>query len=1327
MTIMCKGRGKSATCFYFDFFPLDTMSVLILLFSTLWLAAENRVIHVDYNNGSNDESCLNEQRGIACQSLDYALNSFSPNESNMAIMIASGKQYLDTSVTVSGVSNLLIEGGADTLIECEGNGGIEVIAVTELTIKDVTFSECAFVHNASSDVFFRSAIHILNSTNVMLCNVDITNSPGFGLALVDTGGTVIIENSNFRYNRVPQDEMDEFVGGGGVYIEFSTCSPGFDTLCESDDIENPFSSDNNYTILNCSFESNNASLSPPDAPITYSTDNGPSLQSFGRGGGLSLSLKGTASRNVISIKNCKFFGNGAIDGGGLSVNIDDLATNNTIFIGDDRDGGVSILKNRATRGGGGGGLVIGFFNSEKAHSNKIIVRGVTFDKNWACYGGGVSLYSTRMPYGVTSKLQNRIGFHDCIWRGNTAEIGAAVVLFPEDWTLISDGYLPTPTFEDCRFVENSLNFENKRHFSNGGVISSHTFSLNLSSSIEISHNGGSGMHILTGDIRVLPNTVLNITNNTAVKGGGLMLMNFASIIAHNGSSIIFRDNNASDVGGAIYYYSSDTLDFVNSRRCFIRYNNGSNTKISFVNNDAVYGKAIYAESLRPCTKDEHDKTEKRPDEYFLGDPFHFEEPNIDAPHTISTSAKELTMETYQCFSPGIIYPLNINVTDDMGENVDTILLATCDEKSKVKSQYKYLSEDYKMAINGKINTNTKVTLQTTNARSLGITLNITLLPCPPGYVLSSNEESCICSVTEKPIPGIVACNDTTNNAILKIGYWAGCNDNGTLLTAQCPLGYCDYGNVNDNGLVTLPSKCKDLNESQSLCSENRNGTVCGECATGYSVHYHSTRFICRECHENIGALYYILSELLPLTVLFIFVIYFDVSVTSGSVNSFILFVQVLDFFQVTAFHSYDPPKAVSILNEIYWFVFGFLNLDFFRLDQLSFCIWDGMNVLQVLVFKYVTSLYGLFLLFCLFIMMKFCKPLRRCLGRGNADGRYSIVHGITTLMIITYSQITKVSFQILTRVELCEEMNKCSKKVVFLSGGTEFMTQEHLYYAIPAMLVVIYAVLLPLILIAHPFYLMGKKLLLDKDIMQEKERVCCSCCSTNLGLLFKPTTDSLQSCFKDNMRFFAGLFFLYRLLSSASFAFSTTAMAMYSLLEVLILVMLTANAIFQPYQKKFHNILDTLMFADLAIINGMSLYNFASTQYMTDQESTNIIASIQVVLIYIPLFYVAILLSLKLLAYKFRSVRYKLRHLNTHISIYDPRMLEQDQHEDRLRNYRQREQNEDEEQRELVVSDNRNRSFNSNRLPARLFEEESERDLRRQGKRYGTAMARYTK
>jgi len=62
------------------------------------------------------------------------------------------------------------------------------------------------------------------------------------------------------------------------------------------------------------------------------------------------------------------------------------------------------------------------------------------------------------------------------------------------------------------------------------------------------------------------------------------------------------------------------------------------------------------------------------------------------------------------------------------------------------------------------------------------------------------------------------------------------------------------------------------------------------------------------------------------------------------------------------------------------------------------------------------------------------------------------------------------------------------------------------------------------------------------------------------------------------------------------------------------------HSLAQPYKKWWHNALDTLIFANLAIINGITLYNFTCAAYGQDQSV--ILISVQNVMIFLPIIYV---------------------------------------------------------------------------------------------------------
>ena len=70
----------------------------------------------------------------------------------------------------------------------------------------------------------------------------------------------------------------------------------------------------------------------------------------------------------------------------------------------------------------------------------------------------------------------------------------------------------------------------------------------------------------------------------------------------------------------------------------------------------------------------------------------------------------------------------------------------------------------------------------------------------------------------------------------------------------------------------------------------------------------------------------------------------------------------------------------------------------------------------------------------------------------------------------------------------------------------------------------------------------------------------------------------------------------------------------------ILLFMLTLHTICQPYVKRAHNIVDTLLLANLVLINYISFFNFhKSRSHSLDYGATVSAASIQLVLIYLPL------------------------------------------------------------------------------------------------------------
>ncbi len=122
---------------------------------------------------------------------------------------------------------------------------------------------------------------------------------------------------------------------------------------------------------------------------------------------------------------------------------------------------------------------------------------------------------------------------------------------------------------------------------------------------------------------------------------------------------------------------------------------------------------------------------------------------------------------------------------------------------------------------------------------------------------------------------------------------------------------------------------------------------------------------------------------------------------------------------------------------------------------------------------------------------------------------------------------------------------------------------------------------------------------------------------------YKPFFDSFQGTFRDECRYFSGLYFLYRLLILLTYALTVNLLSFYVLNEILLVLMLSLHSWVGPYKNKWHNRLDIFLFALLAVINGITLYNHVEKLEENTTLIVEVTSSIQVMLAYLPLVYIS--------------------------------------------------------------------------------------------------------
>ena len=189
-------------------------------------------------------------------------------------------------------------------------------------------------------------------------------------------------------------------------------------------------------------------------------------------------------------------------------------------------------------------------------------------------------------------------------------------------------------------------------------------------------------------------------------------------------------------------------------------------------------------------------------------------------------------------------------------------------------------------------------------------------------------------------------------------------------------------------------------------------------------------------------------------------------------------------------------------------------------------------------------------------------------------------------------------------------------------GGLKYFSQQHLLYAIPAIISLCTLVLFPIIyLLLIPVTL---KLL---HVCKFSEHQCVLKAVDILKYSkLMPMRDIFQSCFKNDLRLFAGIYFAYRVCLCAVITFSGDSVANMVITELGLVIVLGIHAIAQPYKDRVHNMLDAALFLNLVIINTMRIilhtYLTLYIDFSSDKEITGVVAlltSVQIFLICIPI------------------------------------------------------------------------------------------------------------
>ena len=1127
---------------------------------------------------------------------------------------------------------------------------------------------------------FRSALYFLFCENVNFERVTVTHSCGTGLTLYSTTGDNVFQSCNFSYNQADPG----YPGGGGVYIEFLVCVPGKPEEClNHPSYRNALLEDNSnahYTFNDSFFGFNSNQNVNDGTKYTFLPESIYNHTTFGHGGGVMVYFWNVQNSSVV-VSHSEIVGNVAYWGGGVQVQFLEQCYWNTFemhstVVRDNKCRYGADTTVPAGTEGAGGGVKLGYdtYDSHPSSNNSLLFVDCTFSGNSAYWGGG-GTFKASPEYG-RAHATNRLQFVDCLWLNNVGTIAAAMELSVSNFA--GSGPLARPVFTNCTFQHNTSPHSGSINTYVGtATVLADGVPVEFNKSVVFHGNKKTALVVENAIADFLLNCTANFTNNHGRNGGAIGLWGYAYVRVHRYTRMFFIGNTAWHYGGALQAYSLGEHGLVGKANCFIQYSDtffDPTTLFYFENNKADMQtrtnggySSISAISLEPCLSSVQilDNSTRDPENtklifcndnwIFVGEQSNCTNQIVTAPARFNTSSS-YHMEVIP--GKGAVIPLE--TYDDKGNPaLDRTVLKGWSYSANASffSSSLYIS-DHTILLKGRPNSKVTIGLETIDPRAIYTEVEVTLLPCPAGFKPDhpdANLATCICAAS---FGGIVHCKQEEFQSNLRRGYWIGLYNRSGASPIEV-VGLSPYTSKAMHGEYSLlPDRLSKLDTA--LCAPtNRTGILCGDCLPNHGIVANSRDWRCIPCSDNqaqYGWAFYLLAEFLPITIFLVIILVFHINITSGPANGFVFFAQAL-----TATFAIDGDGTIPLtritrsadaLQLVYLLPYSIWNLNFFRDIFPPYCLSPHLGMLGIIALDYLTAVYPLVLIVTVYVFLSLydkggvlytiCNPVHKrlvkLLRKWNLNKR-SVVDAFATFLVLSYTKFTLTSLAILTPGQLHRDNGTLIAYVVFQSGNTDFFTGKHIPLFILALFVLIVIVIIPpLLLLLYPL----------RD-MYTRWRVAHSTSSHShytpptshtrdwTGGRLNQFLQTFYSCYKDGLvettdggtvhkptrdyRYFAGVYFLLRMVLFVIYTFTSVWAMHYILQQMICVIAILLFATLRPYKNRWYNNLDATMFGLLALINTLSVYNTYLTAIDCDPAAWAF--AVQYVLIFCPLIYMA--------------------------------------------------------------------------------------------------------
>ena len=1137
-------------------------SILLLIVNIILSNCQDYYVHPN-SDGSN---C---PRHTNCHELAYYYdNGFF--KSNTAFFFIEGIHIIPSNRTylISNVTNLTLQGLgrrkqfyetvmlSTAIINCKSRtSNIIFMFSSNITLQSLTITNCGrlLLNNSQMHNYLllllneRADTHSLIADNATVVVVEVHslsvnefsvhNNSGFGLLALNVFGLEIY-NSSFS-----QNNLNTFYEGCPVLY----CLGANLAILYT----NPFYCPSSPTIYNASIVNTN---------VSFGTNlNINEFSSVHSSAGLQVFMEQTGMYGVdVIIDNVVAYGNTAVYGANMGVIIMSSVTYYTVIISRFNSSYANMIYPLASYGNASrlnvqfSGLLVRIgvgtrimscqcgYNKLQYADYPIKIENSTFLHN---FGGGTGALG--IHYLQTLKLNSMqvISIENTYFKGNIGFLGIGITLYEEPFHI---GAPISYIIKDVT-MEYSVQYwpANPYTDTTGSTLFISTIYNVTITGLRVKDNDANGALVIGSQIFGIGEN--SFVNNTGYNGGGISFFGNSFLMLYYPAAIYFIDNHVENTGGAMYV---DQTSLVNDI-CFlqVKFNPDHVTiktnGIYCYNNTAnLSGLVLYRGSIDQCSLLPATGIYlKFPNSgAFFNATFHYSLSSNSNISLISSDAAracfcngydpDCSLHIYitEGYPGQMVYIPIVTVGQRFGTTTGTLKVVEVikgEEIGQILKSWQPSCQNFSYTVNVKnyadvipLTTELKITVVIKNYVNVlvylktNITVNITILDCPPGFELTSNSGHCDCSSELLSALSTTQCNASSQIISKQGNVWMGYNTDKHCVIAHkiCPFDYCLLSLVSFN--ITSP----DIQ-----CALNRSGILCGECANGLSLLLGSNK--CGTCNSN-SYLALLIVFSLDRFALVVFLLLLNFTVSLGMINGLIFFANIIKLNEAIFF----PSGPIIFLSQF----ISWLNLDL----GIETCFYNGMDSYVKVWLQFVFPFY-IWVIIIIIIFLAEHTKLGRLIG-------HNTVPVLATLILLSYMKLLRTVTLTLKFVKY-----ECGQSTTHYSWYTdpniEYLSVKHIILFTFAVIVVC------LLIISFTIILLFLQLL---EWRVSNWRGC------KFLYKMKPFFDVFGGPFKDRYRFWPGFLLTIRLVLLVVTSFNNNTSTTTGTIITCIVVILTLIANF---------------------------------------------------------------------------------------------------------------------------------------------------------------------